>query len=52
MDIPDGPKFSTKPSAQPDMFRALLTTFARKNSVPIDPPKSGPNVRLIMTVDS
>jgi len=37
------------PSAQPVMYRALLTMFARKKRVPIDPPNSGPRVRLIMT---
>jgi hypothetical protein len=37
------------PSAQPVMYSALLTMFARKKRVPIDPPNSGPNVRLIMT---
>lgn len=47
--LPDGPKFSTKPSAHPEIHRALLTTFARKKSVPIDPPKSGPRVLLIIT---
>lgn len=48
-NLPDVPKFSTMPSAQPVMYRALLTMFARKKRVPIDPPNSGPRVRLIMT---
>lgn len=48
--VPEGPKFSTKPSAHPEIFNALLTTLARKNNVPIEPPKSGPSVRLIITI--
>jgi hypothetical protein len=48
-NLPDVPKFSTMPSAQPVIYRALLTMFARKKRVPIDPPNSGPSVRLIMT---
>lgn len=31
------------------MASALPTILAKKNSVPIAPPNSGPNVRLIMT---
>lgn len=46
---PEGPKFSTKPSAQPDTHKALETIFAMKNNVPMEPPNSGPSVRLIMT---
>lgn len=48
-NLPEGPKFSTSPSTHPDMQRALLTTLAKKNKVPIDPPNSGPNVLLIIT---
>lgn len=49
--LPDGPKFSTKPSTQPDIQRALLTIFAKKNKVPIEPPNSGPSVLLIITIE-
>lgn len=31
------------------MHRALLTMFAKKKRVPIDPPNSGPSVLLIIT---
>lgn len=47
--VPEGPKLLTNPSANPTVYNALLTMFAKKNNVPIDPPNSGPNVRLIMT---
>lgn len=47
--LPAGPKFSTKPSEHPTRYKALLTKFAKKKSVPIDPPNSGPNVLLIIT---
>lgn len=49
VDLPEGPKFSTNPSTQPDIHSALLTIFARKKRVPIEPPNSGPKVLLIMT---
>lgn len=47
--IPDGPKLSINPSTQPEMHRPLLTILAKKNKVPIEPPNSGPKVRLIIT---
>jgi len=49
-NIPDSPKLSISPSTHPVRQRALLTIFAKKNNVPIDPPSSGPNVLLIITV--
>lgn len=49
---PASPKLSISPSTHPVRQRALLTIFARKNNVPIDPPSSGPNVLLIMTVSN
>lgn len=52
INVPDSPKLSINPSTHPVRQRALLTIFARKNNVPIDPPSSGPNVLLIMTVDN
>jgi len=40
----------TNPSAKPTVYKALLTRLAKKNKVPIDPPNSGPNVLLIITI--
>lgn len=34
-----------------DIPKALPTMLARKNSVPIAPPNSGPNVLLIITIE-
>lgn len=47
--VPLDPKFCTKPSAHPEMQRALDTMLAMKKMVPIEPPNSGPSVRLIIT---
>lgn len=49
---PASPKLSISPSTHPVRQSALLTTLARKNNVPIDPPSSGPNVLLIITVSN
>lgn len=50
LKYPPGPKFSINPSTHPVTYSALLTILAKKKSVPIDPPKSGPSVRLIITI--
>lgn len=47
--VPDGPKLVTRPSANPTVYKALLTILAKKNNVPIEPPNSGPSVLLIIT---
>lgn len=47
---PPGPKLFIMPSTQPEMAIAQPTTFAKKNSVPMEPPNSRPKVRLIITV--
>lgn len=39
-----------RPSVQPTIYNALLTTFAKKNKVPMEPPNSGPSTLLIMTI--
>ena len=44
------PKLSKKASTKPEALKPLPIAFAKKNNVPIEPPNSGPNARLIISI--